>query len=98
MRIGHYLLVLAPLALIGCVAEPTPVTTTTTTREVTTTGPGAREVVVTQAPPAVRFWSYRGIHHLPIWRGRFVENGAHSFAIEPQTESILRCKLRNLCL
>jgi hypothetical protein len=54
MRIGHYLLVLAPLALIGCVVEPTPVTTTTTTREVTTTGPGAREVVVTQAPPAVR--------------------------------------------
>src|SRR4029453_12518919 len=31
-------------------------------------------------------------------RGPFVENGAHSFAIEPQTESILRCKLRNLCL
>jgi len=54
MRIGHYLLVLAPLALIVCVVEPTPMTTTTTTREVTTTGPGAREVVVTQAPPAVR--------------------------------------------
>jgi hypothetical protein len=45
----------------------------------------------------LRFWSYRGIHHLPIWRRRFVENGAHSFAIEPQTESILRCKLRDLC-
>ena len=55
MRIGNYLSVLAPLALIGCVAEPTTVTTTTTTtREVTTTGPGAREVLVTQAPPAVR--------------------------------------------
>jgi len=39
-----------------------------------------------------------GIHHLPIWRGPFVENGAHSFAVEPQTESILRCKLRYLCL
>ena len=39
-----------------------------------------------------------GIYHLPIWRGPFVENGAHSFAIEPQTESILRCKLRYLCL
>ena len=35
---------------------------------------------------------------MPIWRWRFVENGAHSLAIEPQTESILRCKLRNLCL
>ena len=44
MRISNYLLVLAPLALIGCVAEPTTVTTTTTTREVTTTGPGARGV------------------------------------------------------
>ena len=33
-----------------------------------------------------------------IWRGPFVENGAHSFAIEPQTESIFPCKLRNLCL
>ena len=54
MRIDNYLLVLAPLVLIGCVAEPTTVTTTTTTREVTTTGPGGREVLVTQAPPAVR--------------------------------------------
>jgi hypothetical protein len=42
MRIGNYLLVLAPLALVNCVGEPTTVTTTTTTREVTTTGPGAR--------------------------------------------------------
>jgi WXXGXW repeat (2 copies) len=53
MRIGNYLLVLALLALVNCVREPTMVTTTTT-REVTTTGPGAREVLVTQAPPVVR--------------------------------------------
>jgi len=53
MRIGNYLLVLAPLALVNCVGEPTTVTTTTT-REVTTTGPGAREVLVTQTPPVVR--------------------------------------------
>jgi hypothetical protein len=30
--------------------------------------------------------------------GPFVENGANSLAIEPQTESILRCKSRNLYL
>lgn len=55
MRTGfYYLLALAPLALMSCGEEPTTVTTTTTTREVTTTGPGAREVLVTQAPPAVR--------------------------------------------
>lgn len=61
MRISFYVLALAPFALAGCVAEPTvPVTTTTTetTRQVTTTGPVAapvtREVLVTQAPPALR--------------------------------------------
>ncbi len=55
MRIGNYLLVLAPLALVSCaVEEPRTVTTTTTTREVTTTGPGGREVLVTQAPPVMR--------------------------------------------
>ena len=55
MRIDDFLLVLAPLVLIGCVAEPTTVTTTTTTtREVTTTGPGGREVLVTQAQPSMR--------------------------------------------
>jgi hypothetical protein len=60
MRISIYLLALAPFVLIGCAEEPVPVTTTTTTttREVTTTGPVespvTREVVVTQAPPAVR--------------------------------------------
>ena len=59
MRIHICLLALAPFALAGCVVyEPAPVTTTTVTREVTTTGPVTapvtREVVVTQAPPAVR--------------------------------------------
>jgi len=61
MKMPFCLLALAPLAFAGCVAE-TPVTTTTTTTEVTretvTTGPGVRpvtrEVLVTQAPPAVR--------------------------------------------
>ncbi len=47
------LLVLATCVLVGCAGEPTTVTTTTT-REVTTTGPATREVLVTQAPPAVR--------------------------------------------
>jgi hypothetical protein len=55
MKICHYLLVLLPLAMVGCVVEePRTVTTTTTTREVTTTGPGSREVLVTQAPPTMR--------------------------------------------
>src|SRR5438128_12396722 len=53
MRIGIYVLALAPFALVGCAEEPTTVTTTTTTQEVTTAGP-AREVVVTRAPPPVR--------------------------------------------
>jgi hypothetical protein len=54
MRISIYILALAPFALIGCAGEPTTVTTTTTTREVTTTGPVAREVLVTRTPPEVR--------------------------------------------
>jgi WXXGXW repeat (2 copies) len=59
MRISFYMLALVPLAFLGCAeAPPTTVTTTTTTQEVTTTTPGAvpvaREVFVTQAPPAVR--------------------------------------------
>ena len=54
MRRSPYLLVLATFALVGCAEEPTTVTTTTTTREVTTTGPATREVLVAQAPPAVR--------------------------------------------
>jgi hypothetical protein len=59
MKIGFYVLALAPFALIGCAAEPTTVTTTTTTQEVTTRGPVAtvpvtREVLVTTAPPVVR--------------------------------------------
>ena len=62
MRISIYVLALAPFALAGCVAEqPVPVTTTTTevTRETVMTAPGTREVgtrevVVTQAPPALR--------------------------------------------
>jgi len=54
MRRSPYLLVLATFALVGCAEEPTTVTTTTTTREVTTTGPATRQVLVTQAPPAVR--------------------------------------------
>src|SRR5207247_7594228 len=53
-------------------------------------------------PPYHRRWngSTSEIRSQPrlCLRGPFVENGAHSFAIEPQTESILRCKLRNLCL
>ncbi len=53
MKTSPYLLVLATFALVGCAGEPTTVTTTTT-REVTTTGPPTREVLVTQAPPAVR--------------------------------------------
>jgi hypothetical protein len=48
-----YLSAVIALALLGCAEEPTTVTTTTTTQQVTTTGP-AREVLVTQAPPAVR--------------------------------------------
>jgi len=39
MTRSPYLLMLVPLALIGCAGEPTTVTTTTTTQEVTTTGP-----------------------------------------------------------
>jgi hypothetical protein len=56
MKLGVYILALAPLGLIGCAEEPAPVTTTTTevTREVTTTGPATREVLVTRAPPVVR--------------------------------------------
>lgn len=61
MRIRNWMLALAPFALIGCADEAPPVTTTTTvTREVTTTGPVVatepvgRDVIVTQAPPAVR--------------------------------------------
>lgn len=60
MQMPICLLALAPFAFAGCVAE-TPITTTTTTevtRETVTTGPGVRpvtrEVLVTQAPPAVR--------------------------------------------
>ena len=47
MKIKILLLVLAPFALGGCVHKTVPVTPTT---EVTTTG----EMVVMQAPPAVR--------------------------------------------
>src|SRR5207237_6686774 len=58
MKRGCYAFALAPVLLAGCAAEPTTVTTTTTTQEVTTTGPVTtpvtREVLVTQAPPAVR--------------------------------------------
>jgi hypothetical protein len=55
MRLRSYLLLL-PLAFAGCAyEEPVPVTSTTTvTREVTTTGPATRQVLVTQAPPAPR--------------------------------------------
>jgi hypothetical protein len=53
MKRSSYLLILVPLALVGCAEEPTTVTTTTTTQEVTTTGPG-REVLVTRPPPLVR--------------------------------------------
>ena len=54
MKLRTYILMLPALALIGCVAEPPVTSTTTVTREVTTTGPVAREVVVAQAPPQVR--------------------------------------------
>ena len=53
MKRSSYLLMLVPLALVGCAEEPTTVTTTTTTQEVTTTGP-ARAVVLTRPPPPVR--------------------------------------------
>jgi hypothetical protein len=53
MKRSPYLLILVPLALVGCAEEATTVTTTTTTQEVTTTGP-VREVLVTRPPPAVR--------------------------------------------
>ena len=42
MKIGVYVLALAPFFFIGCAEEPTTVTTTTTTRDVTTTGPATR--------------------------------------------------------
>jgi hypothetical protein len=55
MRIRIWMSALLPFALIGCAEEAPPVTTTTTvTREITTTGPATGEVLVTQAPPAVR--------------------------------------------
>ena len=56
MKIRNYLLALAPLLLGGCVTYETrtPVITTEVTREVTTSGPVTREVVVTQAPPTLR--------------------------------------------
>jgi hypothetical protein len=56
MKIHLCLLALAPLGLAACVVEqPVPVTATAeVTREVTTTGPFSREVIVTQAPPAIR--------------------------------------------
>ena len=54
MKTSPYLLVFATCALISCAGEPTTVTTTTTTREVIMTSPATREVLVTQAPPAVR--------------------------------------------
>lgn len=54
MKPFTYLLALASLVLIGCVAEPPVATTTTVTREVTTTGPVTEGVVVAQAPPVVR--------------------------------------------
>ena len=58
MKLHIYFLALAPFALVGCAEPVTTTTTTEVTREVTTTGPvrGAvtREVIVTQAPPAVR--------------------------------------------
>ncbi len=53
MKRSFYLLMLIPLALVGCAEEPTTVTTTTTTQEVTTMGPG-RQVLVTRPPPPVR--------------------------------------------
>jgi YXWGXW repeat-containing protein len=70
MKICHYLLVLVPLALVSCVVEePRTVTTTTTTREVTTTGPGGREVLVTQAPPTYvwtpGYWRWTGTSY--VW-------------------------------
>jgi hypothetical protein len=58
MRTRFYIFALVPVLLAGCAGEPTTVTTTTTTQEVTTAGPAmrpvTREVVVAQAPPAVR--------------------------------------------
>jgi hypothetical protein len=64
MRTSIYAVAVTAFTLTGCavVSEPPPTVTTTTTevrREVVTTGPGTqpvtREIVVAQAPPAVRF-------------------------------------------
>jgi hypothetical protein len=54
MKATICLLAPALLAFVGCAEEPVPVTTTTVTREVTTTGPATDEILVAQAPPAVR--------------------------------------------
>ena len=45
MKIGVYVLALAPFFFIGCAEEPTTVTTTKTTRDVTTTGPATTAIL-----------------------------------------------------
>jgi len=66
-------------------------------------GPPVSGPCRTQCPSATELME-TAAHRRLNWRrddhcgGRFVENGDISFAIEPQTESVLRCKLRNLCL
>ncbi len=50
----RYLLTLPALFLVGCAAQPVETTTTVTREVTTTTRPGMGEVVVAQAPPAVR--------------------------------------------
>ena len=54
MKINIYLFALVSFALGGCVSHKKTTTTTTVTQEVPTTGPVTHEVVITQAPPAVR--------------------------------------------
>jgi len=54
MKNRIWILALVSVGLIGCVSD-VPVTTTTVTREyTTTTGPVGTDVVVAEAPPAVR--------------------------------------------
>lgn len=58
MKLHRCLFAMIPLFIAACAEEPV-ATTTTTTTQVTTTGPAslvapAGEMVVTQAPPAVR--------------------------------------------
>jgi WXXGXW repeat (2 copies) len=101
MRIGVYILALAPFFFVGCAAEPTTtVTTTTTTQEVTTTGPVTRpvtrEVLVTQTPPPVRIESqtiapgprYVWTHGYWRWNGAGYQWVPGSWVVRPNPGSV----------